>query len=249
MLVSKVGDKVCFEKSHFIVYQPYPGLHLAYHAKRFRFSAHSKYQKIDIIDNEAYGRMLFLDCNLQHSSYDSAIFNEALCGTAKANSVRHVLVLGGGSGQTALALLQSRSIKRITIVEIDPLVIDACKKHIEGVKDVITDPKVRIVIGDAVEFLHAVNERFDASIIDFTEQPFGNTDTSALKRLYSDIKEKCMGRCSQYLGSSVDLAVNRRQRNQTITLCKQILSDVRIEQTFIPSFGAPHVFIHAGYGK
>jgi len=249
MSALEIRDKVCFEKSHFIVYQPYPGLHLAYHAKRFRFSAHSKYQKIDIIDNEAYGRMLFLDCNLQHSSYDSAIFNEALCGTAKASGVRHVLVLGGGSGQTALALLQSHSIERITIAEIDQLVIDACKKHIEGAKEALTDPKVRIVTGDAAEFLHSVNEKFDASIIDFTEQPFGNTNTSAIKRLYSDIREKCMGRCSQYLGSSVELAVNRRQRNQTTTLCKQFLSHVRIEQIFIPSFGAPHVFMHAGYGK
>jgi len=246
--MSAIRDKVCFEKSHYIVYQPYRGLHLAYHAKRFCSSVHSNYQKIDIIDNEAYGRMLFLDGNLQHTSYDSTIFNEALCGTAKTFGVSRVLVLGGGSGQTALALLQSPSIESITVVEIDPLVVDSCKKHIAGVKRALNDPKVRVVIGDAVEFLHSVKEDFDASIIDFTEQPFGNTKLSAIKQLYTDIKAKCKGRCSQYLGSSVGLAFNRRRRNQAMNVCEQILADVKYERVFIPSFGAPHTFMHAGYG-
>lgn len=247
--MSAIRDKVCFEKSQYIVYQPYLGLHLAYHAKRFCFSGRSNYQKVDIIDNEAYGRMLFLDDNLQHTSYDSAIFNEALCGRAKTIGVGRILVLGGGSGQTVLALLQSPSIEHVTIVEIDPLVIDSCKKHIARVKKAFNDPRVRVVIGDAAEFLRSVREEFDASIIDFTEQPFGNTTVPALRRLYTDIKEKCKGRCSQYLGSSVELAFDRRRRSQTMNLCERILTDVRYEQVFIPSFGAPHTFMHAGYGN
>ena len=245
--MSTIGRKVCFEKSQFIVYQPYLGLHLAYHAKRFCFAGHSKYQKIDIIDNDAYGRMLFLDDNVQHTAYDSMIFNEALCSTAKSAGVSRVLVLGGGSGQTAMALLQSPLIKQITIAEIDPLVINCCKKYIKGVNRAFKDPRVRIVIGDAARFLHSVKEEFDVGIIDFTERPFGRTNLTALKLLYSDIKEKCNGRCSQYVGSSVDLAYDRRLRNLTDRLCRQIFTSVRYEEVFIPSFGAPHTFMHAGY--
>ena len=247
--MSTIGRKVCFEKSQFIVYQPYLGLHLAYHAKRFCFAGHSKYQKIDIIDNDAYGRMLFLDDNVQHTAYDSMIFNEALCGTAKRAGVSRVLVLGGGSGQTALSLLQSPSIKQVTIVEIDSLVINCCKKYIKGVNRAFKDPKVRIVIGDAARFLHSAKEEFDVSIIDFTERPFGKTNRTSLKQLYSDIKEKCNGRCSQYVGSSVDLAYNQRLRKLTDELCTQIFKNVRYQQVFIPSFGAPHTFMHAGYSK
>ena len=246
-LMSTVGRKVCFKKSRFIVYQPYLGLHLAYHAKRFCFAGHSKYQKIDIIDNEAYGRMLFLDDNVQHTAYDSTIFNEALCRAAKKAGVSRVLVLGGGSGQTARSLLQSPLIKQITIVEIDPLVIDCCRKYIKGVNRAFKDPRVRIVIGDAVRFVHSVTEDFDVGIIDFTERPFGKTDLNALRHLYSDIKQKCNGRCSQYVGSSVDLAHNRRLRSLTDGLCRQVFAHVKYEEVFIPSFGAPHVFMHAGY--
>ena len=248
--MSHSGRRICFEKSKYIVYEPYRGLHVAYHAKRFCFSGRSKYQRIDIIDNDAYGRMLFLDDNVQHTAYDSRLFNEALCGTAKRNEVARVIVLGGGSGQTVLALLESPSIEHVTVVEIDPLVVECCKKYIKGVDQAFKDPRVRILIDDAFKYLHSTDEKFDTTIIDFTERPFGiRSNLATMKQLYADIKEKCNGRCSQYLGSSVELAYNLRLRNLADSMCKQVFSTVRYESVFIPSFGAPHRFMHAGYER
>lgn len=243
------GRKVCFKRSEYIVYEAYPGLHLAYHAKRFLFSGRSRYQEIDIIDNDAYGRMLFLDNNVQHAAYDAEIFNEALCGTAKRNGVAHVMVLGGGSGQTVLALLESPSIEQITVVEIDPLLVECCMKYIKGVDQAFKDPRVRIQIGDAFKYLHSTNEEFDTTIIDLTERPFGiKGNLYTLKQLYADITKKCKGHCSQYIGSSVRIAYNRRLRDSAERASK-ILSNVRYEDVFIPSFGAPHTFMHAGYER
>lgn len=246
--MSSNGRMVCFEKSRYVLYEPYPGLHLAYHAKKFCYSGRSKYQKIDIIDNDAYGRMLFLDDNVQHTAYDSQLFNEALCGTAKRSGVARVVVLGGGSGQTVLALLESPSIEHITVVEIDSVLVECCRKYIKGVNRAFKDSKVRILIGDAFRYLHSVNEKFDTAIIDLTEKPIGiRSNLTTLKQLYTDIKKKCNGRCSQYIGSSVELAFSRRLRKLTDELSKHLLSNVRFEDVFIPSFGAPHTFMHAGY--
>jgi spermidine synthase len=248
--MSGSSRRVCFEKSEYIVYEPYLGLHLAYHAKKFCFSGRSKYQKIDIIDNDAYGRMLFLDDNVQHTAYDSYIFREALSGPAKRNKAAQVVVLGGGSGQTALALLESPSIEQVTVAEIDPLVVECCRKYIKGVDRTFKDARVRIVIGDAFKYLHSTNEEFDAAIIDFTEKPFGiKSSLVTLKQLYADIKEKCKGRCSQYIGSSVGLAYSQRLRTLTYSVSKRFLSNVLYEHVFIPSFGAPHMFMHAGYAR
>jgi spermidine synthase len=106
------------------------------------------------------------------------------------------------------------------------------------------------LIGDAFKFLHSTNEAFDAGIIDLTERPFGiKSNLNTLNQLYADIKEKCRGRCSQYIGSSVGLADNRRLRDSAISRSKRYLSNVRYEDVFIPSFGAPHTFMHAGYQK
>jgi len=192
--------------------------------------------------------MLFLDDNVQHTAYDSRLFNEALCGTAKRNEVARVIVLGGGSGQTVLALLESPFIEHVTVIEIDPLVVECCKKYIKGVDQAFKDPRVRILIDDAFKYIHSTDERFDATIVDFTERPFGiRSNLATMKRMYLDIKEKCNGCCSQYLGSSVELAYNRRVRNLAHSVCKQVFSTVSYESVFIPSFGAPHRFMHAGY--
>lgn len=240
--------RVCFKTAKYVVYKPYAGLHVIYHAKRFCFSERSRFQKIDIIDNDAYGRMLILDGNVQHTAYDSQIFTEALCATAKTNKVANVLVLGGGSGQTALSLLESPDITQITIVEIDPLVVESCRKYIKGVDHAFKDPRVRIVIGDAFRYLHSMKDKVEATIIDFTERPFGIKNNSVtLKQLYADIRDKSEGRCSQYVGSSVELAYSKRLRSLMDKTSKQFLSRVRYEEVFIPSFGAPHSFMHAGY--
>jgi predicted membrane-bound spermidine synthase len=223
---------------------------LAYHAERVCFSGRSEYQKIEIIDNEAYGRMLFLDSNVQHTSYDAQIFNEALCGRARRNEVGNVVVLGGGSGQTVIALLESPSVTGVTVVEIDRLLVETCRKYIRGVGRAFKDPRVKLVIGDAFQYLHSTDEKYDATIIDFTERPFGmKHSATTLRRLYVGVKKKCNGRCSQYIGPSVELAYDRRFRLLEINLCNRILSNVRYENVFIPSFGAPHIFMHAGYSR
>ena len=244
------GGRVCFDKSEYIVYEPYPGLHLAYHAKKFCFSRRSKYQQIDIIDNDAYGRMLFLDHNLQHTAYDAEVFNEALCGPAKRNDARRIIVLGGGSGQTLLSLLESKKLERITLVDIDETLIESCKRYVEGVSRAFRDSRVSVRVEDAFRYLHSTGERFDAAIIDLTEKPLRVGKVSAtLAQAYSDIGAKCRGRCSQYVGSSVGLSSSRQFGRVACTLSKRILTRVRVADVFIPSFGAPHTFIHAGYTK
>jgi spermidine synthase len=241
------GDRICFDKTKYLLYTPYRGLHLAYHAKSFCFSGRSKFQQIDIIDNEAYGRMLFLDHNLQHAAYDASIFNEALCRPAKRNKVRRVIVLGGGSGQTLLSLLKSKSMQHVTVVEIDKLLIDSCIRCIRGVKRAFSDSRVNVRIDDAFTYLHSTHDQFDTAIIDLTEKPL-HMSISIMAEMYADIRAKCKGCCSQYVGSSVGLA-HTQMRRMACKLSKKNLSKVRFEDVFIPSFGAPHTFIHAGYEK
>ncbi len=184
--------------------------------------------------------------NIQNMTRES--FNQALCSTAKRNGAVRIIVLGGGSGQTLLQLLKSPTIAHVTLVEIDELLVEACRKHIKGANRAFKDPRVRVVIADAFSYLHSTKEEFDAAIIDLTETPFGmSKDSTTLNQVYLDIKDKCKGRCSQYLGSSVALAKNRRLTDIAYRSCKKILSKVTLEDVFIPSFGAPHTFMHAGY--
>ena len=192
--------------------------------------------------------MLFLDDNVQHTEYDAHIFSEALCTEAKRNKAARILVLGGGSGQTAMALLESSSVRQVTVAEIDSQVVNCCRKYVKGAKRAFSDPRVRVLIGDAFNYLHSTDEKFDAAIIDLTEAPFAIINhTRTVKRLYADIKKKCKGRCSQYVGSEVDLAYNQRFRNLLDRTSRKYLPTIRYASIFVPSFGAPHVIMHAGF--
>ncbi len=237
-----------FETSEYVVYEAYKGLHVAYHAKKFLYSNRSKYQKIEIIDNDAYGIMLFLDGNVQHSEYDAEIFNEALCRPILHADLKNVLVLGGGSGQTTKELLKSPSIQQIVMVEIDSDVVEASKQFIPEMKETLTSPRLEIIIGDAYEFLRNTSRQFDAVVLDLTESPFMIGDKQEpLEKLYDRVKSKCSGRCTQYIGSMVNLTKGPETKAQIEQVGPGVLKNVVFTEVFIPSFGAPHWIMHAGF--
>jgi len=171
-----------------------------------------------------------------------------LCAEAKKHNASRILVLGGGSGQTAMSLLESPAVKQVTVVEIDSQVVGCCMKYVKGAKRALSDPRVRVLIDNAFNYLHSTDEKFDAAIIDLTEAPFLiDNHTKTLKLLYADIKKKCKGCCSQYVGSEVDLGYNQRFRKLLDRTSRQYLSNIRYVSIFVPSFGAPHVIMHAGF--
>ncbi|MEM0381802.1 MAG: hypothetical protein QW059_00430 [Nitrososphaerota archaeon] len=237
-------DKICFDPSEYIVYQPYPGLHVVYHAKRVIFSSQSKYQRIDIIENEAYGVMLLLNGNLQHTEFDSHIFNRALVGPVVRRRLRNILVLGGGSGQTVKALLGGKSVERITVVEIDSMVVEACRRHIPGVDEAFNDARVRLVIDDASRFIRRDGGVYDCLILDLTEDWLG--ENMELTELYRFVAEKCGGLCSCYIGPASPQTGGPERRRQHVKTAKSFLRRVLVRKVFIPTFGSEQLFLYGG---
>jgi spermidine synthase len=76
---------------------------------------------------------------------------------------RSVLVIGCGAGVTAGAVATNPQVEKVTIVEIEPLVPEVAQRYFGSVNhDVLTNPKVRVVIDDARHFLMTTTETFDA---------------------------------------------------------------------------------------
>lgn len=236
--------KTCFDSSEYVVYQPYPGLHVVYHARRVLFRGQSRFQRIEIIDNEAYGLTLLLDGNIQHTEFDSHIFNRALVGPILRKGMRNVLVLGGGSGQSLKALLRSKSIESVTVVEIDQLVVDACRAHIPGVKEAFEDPRVKLVIDDAFKFIREGEERYDALVLDLTEEWLGQS--VGLDELYQFVATRCGGCCSCYIGPASPQTGGAERRRRHLLAAKKFLNGVRVRKVFIPSFGSEQLFLYGG---
>jgi len=223
------------------------GLSIRSHVKKRLLSRKSKYQQIDIIENENFGRMLFLNDEFQIAEKDASVYNDAMVSPLmKANSsLEKVLILGGGDGGIANELL-SRGAKSITLVDIDRDVIEACKQFMPSVcGDAFRSRRVRVVIDDAYKFL-AKKGDFDAIVYDLTMYPeaFIKIDREAylgelLARMSKSLKKNGMVSlqcCPDFDAKALGMVRKLLSRH---------FSDVKFTTCFIPSFCVNWVFASA----
>jgi len=172
------------------------GLEVRYHVKKRLFSKRSEYQQIDVVENDNFDRILFLDNDLQIAESDAYIYNENLVSPLVEAGIKlgRVLILGGGDGGVANLLLK-KGAGSITLVEIDHEVIKASKKYLKKIcRNAYNSPKVKVVIDDAYKFL-GKKGAFDAIIYDLTMHPeaFIRIDREIyLSRLFSKIRKTSM---------------------------------------------------------
>lgn len=130
------------------------------------------FQEMWIVDCGTYGKGLVLDGVWQSSSGDDFLYHETLVHPACVNQggPRSLLVLGGGEGATIREALKWRTIERVVMVDLDGEVVAACKEHLpEMHQGAFDDPKVKLVINDAVDYLENTVNEWDVIISDLTD--------------------------------------------------------------------------------
>ena len=128
----------------------------------------SKYQTIEIIENEEFGRILFLNGLIQLAARDEAVYHEMLVHTALLAhpNPKRVLIIGGGDGG-ALREVLKHPVKEVVHVDIDEEVIIAAKKYLPSVtQGAFNDPRTKVVIADGQKLLSEYKEYFDCIILD-----------------------------------------------------------------------------------
>ena len=136
------------------------------------YAGETAYQSIGIIETPVFGKMLILDGDTQSAQNDEKIYHEALVHPALAGTAdrSEVLILGGGEGATLREVLRHPGVKRCTMVDIDGDVVELSKKYLpEWSAGAFTDPRARVVIGDALAFLARDTGRYGAIVSDLTE--------------------------------------------------------------------------------
>jgi spermidine synthase len=149
-------------------------LGLRYKVKKTLFTGESRFQQIDIVETEGFGRMLFNDGVAMISERDEFVYHEMISHVPLFvhPCVERVLVIGGGDGGTARELLRHSSVRHCRLVEIDPLVLEGCREHIPQTAAALGDARVEVTVGDGVEFVAKTDERYDLVIVDSTD-PIG----------------------------------------------------------------------------
>jgi spermidine synthase len=144
---------------------------LSFKVKKKLFSEQSAYQLVDIVDTFDHGRMLLNDGVIMLCERDEFVYHEMIAHVplfVHPNPQR-VLVIGGGDGGTVREILKHDCVERVVMVEIDPVVVNACRKYMPQVSANMEDPRVDLKIEDGVEFVSRSSETFDVAIVDSTD--------------------------------------------------------------------------------
>ena len=105
---------------------------LSLRVNRQLYSKQSDYQRIDVFDTPEFGRVLALDGNIMLTERDEFIYDEMIVHVPMAvhPGITKVLVIGAGDGGVVRELTRYEQIKRIDLVEMDELVVEACRQYL-----------------------------------------------------------------------------------------------------------------------
>lgn len=150
-----------------------------YYAMKFKiektlFSGVSEFQSVDVVETRGHGRMLLNDGLVMVSERDEFIYHDMITHVPLFvhPNPKRVLIIGGGDGGTAREVLKHPGVEKVTMVEIDEMVVNACREFIPQTSSMLNDPKMNLIIGDGVQFVKESKELFDVILVDSTD-PIG----------------------------------------------------------------------------
>ena len=129
----------------------------------------SPFQRVRILESYKYGKMLALDDMVMTTVKDEFHYHEMISHPAMFTHgcAKNVLVIGGGDGGTVREILRHDCVEKVTMVEIDGEVIEACKKHLPQIAASFDDPKLNLIVGDGIAYIKNVSpESYDLIIVD-----------------------------------------------------------------------------------
>ena len=153
--------------------------------KRHLYSETSDYQQIDIFETFEFGRVLALDGDVMLTERDEFIYDEMITHVPMSvhPNIRDMLIIGVGDGGVVGQLTRYKTVERIDLVEMDPLVLDACRKYLPENSSKLNDSRVNIYFDNALRFIRRCKEEYDLIIVD-SPDPFGPSEGFFTREFY-----------------------------------------------------------------
>lgn len=138
------------------------------------FSGKSPFQTVDVVETRGHGRMLLNDGLVMVTERDEFVYHDMIAHVPLFvhPNPKRVLVIGGGDGGTAREALRHQSVEKVVMVEIDEMVVQACRDFIPQTAKDLDHPKMELIIGDGVDYVKNAKEKFDVILVDSTD-PIG----------------------------------------------------------------------------
>lgn len=214
---------------------------------RLYFEGRSEFQQVAVAGTPVFGKLLIIDGDTQSSERDEKIYHETLVHPALAAAAdrSEVLVLGGGEGATLREALRCPDVGRATMVDIDGLVIDLSKRYLpEWSAGAFDDPRARVVVGDALQFMREDSGRYGTIVSDLTE-PLEDSPSNPLFNdgVFALIKSRLSDGGVYVLQASTASFHNASLHCKMARTLRRHYAHVASFVTHVPSFDADWAFL------
>ncbi len=173
--------------------QLYPHVRQGLSVGRVLFRERTPHQDLIVFENPTYGRVLALDGIVQVTQKDEYVYHEMMTHVPilAHGRAKRVLIIGGGDGGILRETLRHKSVKHVTMVEIDRAVVDMCLKWMPSVAGrAFEDRRTELLIADGARFVAETKQRYDVVIVDSTD-PIGPGEVLFTERFYRYCR-RCM---------------------------------------------------------
>lgn len=208
---------------------------------------HTKYQKVQILDTYSFGRCLILDQEMQSAQSDEYIYHEALIHPALImhKNPQEILVLGGGEGATLREVLKHKTVKKVTMLDIDAQVIEFAKKYLKAWhKRAFDDKRVDLIICDAKKYIQEQNKKFDVIISDLCSPiKYGPAYQLYTIEFYKILKNRLKDNGIFVLQAGSASLLQIKLLSLLYNTLGKVFKNVFCFYEYIPSFDVPWAFL------
>lgn len=213
------------------------GFGIAIKAGNVLFSDQSEFQKVEVFETDsALGRVLTLDDLMMTTEGDEYHYHEMIAHIPMMNHKcpKSVLVIGGGDGGTVREVLKHDTVERVVLCEIDGMVIEACKKFLPTIACELDNPKVEILVQDAIEYIKDKKNEFDIILIDSTD-PMGPGEGLFTEEFYTNVKNS-LKEGGIMVAQSESPFVNKQEIKKMYDLLKKVFPICSTYTSNIPTY-------------
>ena len=141
---------------------------LSVRINRQLFSGESEFQRIDVFESEEFGRFVALDGEIVFSDKDEFIYDEMITHVPMAihKEAKDIMVIGAGDGGVVRELTRYDRVRHIDLVEMDPMVVEACRAYLPGNACRLDDRRVHLHYENALRFIRRCEAKYDLIIVD-----------------------------------------------------------------------------------
>lgn len=201
------------------------------------YETQTKYQKLVILDNHTFGRVMMLDDIFQTTERDEFIYHEMITHVPilAHGSVKSVLVIGGGDGGALEEILKHKDIQKVTMIEIDEIVVEISKKYLSSIcKDAFDDPRTDLRIENGIDFVVNCKDQYDVIIVDSTD-PVGPGEVLFTKEFYQSCKQCLTFNGILVIQNGVPF-LQTQELKDSLSNLKEFFSDVTCYTATIPTY-------------